>query len=181
MSGEGAGFIPPRAFFPPMPKKAAAKKRVKTTKTRATVKPRAAKKPARKSAKKAARTSAKKAKRASTKKAAKKTARAKPQGAAVAPEGRVVVENVNVPGYKTSVDATKYHAMRETLLKVLPRAAPGLTQAEMFDATERAAPQDVFPGGEKAGWWTKCVQLDLEAKGLVKRSAGKPLRWHATG
>lgn len=39
-------------------------------------------------------------------------------------------------------------------------------------------PQELFPGGAKAGWWTKCVQLDLEAKGTVLRdAAGKPLRW----
>ena len=29
----------------------------------------------------------------------------------------------------------------------------------------------------KAGWWTKCVQLDLEAKGVVVREGSKPIRW----
>lgn len=28
-------------------------------------------------------------------------------------------------------------------------------------------PESLFPGGAKAGWWTKAVQLDLEAKGLI--------------
>jgi hypothetical protein len=38
-------------------------------------------------------------------------------------------------------------------------------------------PETVFPGGEGAGWWTKCVQLDLEAKGLIVRDRkAKPLR-----
>ena len=32
-------------------------------------------------------------------------------------------------------------------------------------------------GGQTVGWWLKCVQLDLEAKGLIKRH-GKPLRWY---
>ncbi|MDF1522061.1 MAG: hypothetical protein P1P87_04490 [Trueperaceae bacterium] len=91
---------------------------------------------------------------------------------------KVEVENVNVPGSTTRVDATMYRAARLALLQALPDAPPGLTQAEMIDATKRHLPEDLFPGGAKAGWWVKCVQLDLEAKGLVVRDrAAKPLRW----
>lgn len=91
---------------------------------------------------------------------------------------KVVVENVNVPGQTSRVDAAKYHATRAALLKALPDAAPGLTQAEMIAASKRHLPEDLFPGGAKAGWWVKCVQLDLEAKGVVLRDAtAKPLRW----
>lgn len=32
--------------------------------------------------------------------------------------------------------------------------------------------------GAKAMWWSKTVQLDLEAKGLLGREQSKPLRWH---
>ncbi len=96
---------------------------------------------------------------------------------AQAPAGKIAVENVNHPGSTTNVDAVKYAAARTALLAALPKKAPGLTQAEMVDATAERLPEDLFPGGEKAGWWTKCVQLDLEAKGLVVRDAGKPLRW----
>ena len=91
---------------------------------------------------------------------------------------RVVVENVNVPGSTTRVDAAKYHATRAALLRALPEAPPGLNQAEMIDATKRHLPEELFPGGAKAGWWVKCVQLDLEAKDVVARERGaKPLRW----
>ena len=90
---------------------------------------------------------------------------------------RVEVRNVNVPGYRTTVDARKYHAMKETLFSVLPRGEPGLTQSEMFDAVRGRLPEDVFPGQDKAEWWVKCVQLDQEARGAMKRSASKPLRW----
>jgi hypothetical protein len=31
-------------------------------------------------------------------------------------------------------------------------------------------PGDLFPGGEKAGWWVKAVQLDLEAKQVIART-----------
>ncbi len=91
---------------------------------------------------------------------------------------KVVVENVNVPGYTTRVDAGMYHAMRRAMLKALPSKPPGLTQSEVRLALLPYLPKDLFPGGAKAGWWAKTVQLDLEAKGIVAREATKPLRWH---
>jgi hypothetical protein len=36
----------------------------------------------------------------------------------------------------------------------------------------------LVPGGVKAGWWVKAVQLDQEAKGALVREPTKPLRWH---
>ena len=92
--------------------------------------------------------------------------------------GRVTVENVNVPGYTSRVNAAKYTAMRRALLRVLPSQAPGMAQAQMFEAVKGHLPEQVFPGGAKAGWWKKAVQLDLEAKRLVVRELTKPLRWH---
>ena len=92
--------------------------------------------------------------------------------------GRLTIENVNHPGHTTTVDAGMYEAMRAALLAVLPAKAPGLTQAEMHEAVVARLPQDLFPGGAKAGWWTKAVQLDLETKGVIAREASKPLRWH---
>jgi hypothetical protein len=92
--------------------------------------------------------------------------------------GRVTIKNVNHPGSTSTVDAAKYHAMREAMLKVLPAAAPGLTAAQMRDDLMAHLPEDLFPGGAKAGWWAKSVQLDLEAKGLIAREPCKPLRWH---
>lgn len=91
---------------------------------------------------------------------------------------RIEVENVMSPGHRYTVDAAKYNAMNAALLKALPRKAPGLTGAEMSQAVLALLPEAEFPGGAKAGWWLKCVQLDLEAKGMVVREAVKPLRWH---
>ena len=91
---------------------------------------------------------------------------------------RVTVENVNVPGYSVRVDAAKYGVMRKAILAVLPSKAPGLTQEEIRQAVRTRLSEDLFPGGAKAAWWAKMVQLDLEAKGVVDREASKPLRWH---
>ncbi len=90
----------------------------------------------------------------------------------------IVVENVNVPGYTTRVNAAMYEAMRKAMWKVLPKKSPGLTQAEIQEAVVPHLPQDLYPGGAKAGWWAKTVQLDQEAKGTLVREATKPLRWH---
>jgi hypothetical protein len=90
----------------------------------------------------------------------------------------VTVRNVNAPGYETRVDRRKYEAVKRALLKVLPGKAPGLTRAEMLEAVLARLPADLFPGGAKAGWWVKTVQLDLEARGEIGREKKKPLRWH---
>lgn len=91
---------------------------------------------------------------------------------------RVRIENVNHPGSSTTVDATLYGAMREAVLAVLPAAAPGMTEAQLRQAVLPKLPQDLFPGGARAGWWAKAVQLDLEAKGVIDREPSRPLRWH---
>ncbi len=93
---------------------------------------------------------------------------------------KVVVQNVNIPGHTTRVDSAKYNAMKTAIMQVLPRKAPGLTQTEIRNAVKAHLPEDLFPGGAKAAWWAKTVQLDLEAKGLVVRETTKPLRWHLT-
>jgi hypothetical protein len=91
---------------------------------------------------------------------------------------KIAVETVNVPGYTHLVDATLYAAMRKALLRALPSHAPGLTQTEMRRAVLPYLSQDLFPKGAKVDWWAKSVQLDLEAKGVVRREDSKPLRWH---
>jgi len=91
---------------------------------------------------------------------------------------RVRIENVNHPGSSTSVDAGAYNAMRDALIAVLPDKAPGLTEAQMRTAVLPRLPESLFPGGARAGWWAKAVQLDLEAKGVITRELARPLRWH---
>ena len=91
---------------------------------------------------------------------------------------QIVALNVNVPGYTHRVDATMYEAMRKAMLKMLPRKAPGMTQAEMWKGLAAYAPKSLFPDSGKIGWWMKTVQLDLEARKVLVREQTKPLRWH---
>ena len=85
------------------------------------------------------------------------------------PFDKVAMENVNSPGRVVRVDADKYNTMKRAILAVLPKLSPGLTVAELKTRLLPLLPEDLFPGGAKAGWWLKGVQLDLEAKGLITR------------
>lgn len=88
----------------------------------------------------------------------------------------IEIENFTSPGSTYRVDAAKYEAMKSAVMAVLPAALPGMTVAELKTALLPQLSQDLFPGGEKAGWWLKAVQLHLEAKGVIRRENTKPLR-----
>lgn len=89
---------------------------------------------------------------------------------------KIEIENINTPGRTERVDKQKYTAMRDALLKVLPKITPGITVAEAQEKLIPLLPQDLFPGGAKSGWWLKAAQLDLEAKGKIQRELTKPMR-----
>src|SRR5579863_202613 len=93
---------------------------------------------------------------------------------------KIELKNVNHPGQVRLVDANMYDAMRQAFLKVLPKAEPGLTVVEVQERVVPLLPEGLFPGGARAGWWAKAVQLDLEAKGMVRREKTSPLRLHKT-
>jgi hypothetical protein len=88
------------------------------------------------------------------------------------------VENLLQPGKTYRVDANKFGAVEAAMLKVMPDGPPGLTVAELKSRALPHLPEVLFPGGAKAGWWIKSVQLDLEAKGVIARTNTSPLRLH---
>lgn len=92
------------------------------------------------------------------------------------PDDKIVVENPNTPGRTERINRAKYDAMRAALLPILPDDPPGLKVAEAKAALLPHLDSTLFPGGEKAGWWLKAVQLDLEAKGIIARIKGSPAR-----
>jgi hypothetical protein len=91
-------------------------------------------------------------------------------------DGKIAIESVTSPRHMQRVDRAKYMAMRDALLAVLPADLPGMKIAEAKAALLPRLPDDLFPGGDKAGWWLKAVQLDLEAKGAIRRGPSKPVR-----
>lgn len=86
---------------------------------------------------------------------------------------KVEIENVNVPGHVTRVNAAKYNAMKDAMMIVMSKTP--MTAKDIKDAAEAHLSDELYPGGATAGWWQKTVQLDLEAKGVVQRHATKPL------
>ena len=94
----------------------------------------------------------------------------------MAKASKLKIENVLQPGKTYNVDAEMFDAMKAALLKAAPSSPPGMTPAEIQKAVLPLLPQDLFPGGEKAGWWMKAVQLDQEAKKVLVRSEKPPVR-----
>lgn len=91
---------------------------------------------------------------------------------------KIEVQNVGQPGKTYRVDAAKYAEMRKAVLAVTPDQPPGITPGAIIEAVKPHLSQALFPGGETAGWWVKCVQLDLEAKGILRRAPKAPVRLH---
>ncbi|MEN9989715.1 MAG: hypothetical protein RL508_694 [Actinomycetota bacterium] len=92
---------------------------------------------------------------------------------------KIEVHNANVHGWTGLVDEEKHLAMKQALLHILPKQAPGLTQTEMRNKVIIHLPESLFPEGNKVDWWSKCVQLDLEYQGVIIREKdAKPLKWH---
>jgi hypothetical protein len=94
----------------------------------------------------------------------------------MAKASKLKIENVLQPGKTYTVDAAMFEAMKTALLKVAPSSPPGMTPAQIQKAVLPLLPQDLFPGGEKSGWWMKAAQLDLEAKRVLARSEMPPVR-----
>ena len=74
---------------------------------------------------------------------------------------KVTLQNPNHPGYAKQVDALMYQAMQQAFLKVLPRTAPGLTYDELSAAVLPHLPENLYPSGAKAGWYTVLCGLTL--------------------
>ena len=94
---------------------------------------------------------------------------------------KVEVENINTHGRATRRNRAKYEAIKDALLLVLPADAPGKTVKDALTALKAKLPEKLYPSGATSGWWQKSVQLDLEAKGVLRRSDTKPLHLHRTG
>lgn len=89
---------------------------------------------------------------------------------------KIEIESITLPRHVHGVDKTKFAAMRDTLLPVLPTEAPDMFVAETKAALLPNLSQELFPGGKRAGWWLKAVQPDLEVKGVFERSGEGPVQ-----
>ncbi|MBM3140749.1 MAG: hypothetical protein FJZ92_11245 [Chloroflexi bacterium] len=61
--------------------------------------------------------------------------------------------------------------IHEAMSRALPRRDPGLPFKELPAAVERHVAADLF-AGRSISWYTTTVKIDLEARGLIRRSPG---------
>ena len=90
----------------------------------------------------------------------------------------IEVFNINKPGQSSFVRKDKYEEVKRVLKALMPDTSPGLTQDEMAMLVVENVSGTVFEDRNKAGWWMKAVQLDLEARQVMIREKSSPLRWH---
>lgn len=86
------------------------------------------------------------------------------------------IEILTREGRPWRVDGAKFAAMQAAMMAVLPAQPPGMTVAQLKEALLPGLDADLFPRGDKAGWWIKAVQLDHEARGIIARAPGSPVR-----
>ncbi len=97
----------------------------------------------------------------------------------------IQAKNVNHPDHRQNLNVEKYTLVREAILAALPGHNSG--QSMPFSDLENAVrsylnnknvPNELFPRPGSVRWYTKAVQLDLEAKGEIERIPNKsPLRF----
>ena len=89
----------------------------------------------------------------------------------------IEIFNVNRPGTSSFVKRKYYDAMKTALIAMLSAGEDAMTQTQMQTGILPYLSQEIFPKGEKSGWWLKAVQLDLEARHVLVREKGTPNRW----
>ena len=101
----------------------------------------------------------------------------------------VQAKNINHPGHTEQLNERKYTVIREAILAVLPRGDAGMTHREFTVQVEQVVKKrlkdeadELFPRRGSYGWYCKAVQLDLEARKLIRRlDKTSPLRFVRTG
>ena len=99
--------------------------------------------------------------------------------------GSIEAKNVNHPGHSEPLNEKKYGHIKKAILHVLKSVTPeegmsfsGLESGVNRFIDQNGIPRELFPKPGSVRWYTKSVQLDLEARDLIERIPGKsPLRF----
>jgi len=81
-------------------------------------------------------------------------------------------KNVNKGSRGFAVTAEKYEPIRKAVLAAVPRNREGVNFKELVASVRDRVPKELFPKRGSVSWYTKVVQLDLEAGGQIERIPG---------
>jgi hypothetical protein len=81
-------------------------------------------------------------------------------------------KNVNKNSGGFAVTPEKYDPVRRAILAAVPRNPGGVTFKELVRLVTARVPGELFPRRGSVSWYTKVVQLDLEAEGHIERISG---------
>lgn len=82
-------------------------------------------------------------------------------------------KNVNKGSRGFAVTQEKYEIIRKAIMESVSGAAAGVTFKELVASVASRVPTSLFPKKNSVSWYTKVVQLDLEARGWLERAPGQ--------
>jgi hypothetical protein len=82
-------------------------------------------------------------------------------------------KNVNKGSSGFAVTPEKYKPIRKAILASVPRGGSGVTFEDLVASVATQVPAHLFPKKGSVSWYTKVVQLDLEAQGQLERVPGQ--------
>lgn len=82
-------------------------------------------------------------------------------------------KNVNKGRRGFAVSPEKYEPIRKAILASVPSGGRGVTFKDLVSSVAEQVPADLFPKRGSVSWYTKVVQLDLEAQGQLVRVSGQ--------
>ena len=81
-------------------------------------------------------------------------------------------KNVNKGTGGFAVTAEKYEPIRKAILASIRGNKEGVSFKELVASVTGRVRNELFPKRGSVSWYTKVVQLDLEAKGQIERIPG---------
>ncbi len=96
----------------------------------------------------------------------------------------IQARNVNHPDHRENLKEEKYTVIRDAILAALPHnnGSDGITFPQLEEKVRdyliaNNVPMTLFPKPGSVRWYTKAVQLDLEARELIERAPHqRPMR-----
>jgi len=74
------------------------------------------------------------------------------------------------------VKKAEYEAMEAAILAYLRKVKKPVSFGELFLGVSKLLPHDLFPDENRARWYAKVVQRDLEMTGRIERLPEPPVR-----